>query len=77
MLGQARERLRTHGLREMRRLECDVVEAGVAACIAHRRTALVVRGMVRPVAMMMRVISIGTISGPVGLMAVARAPLED
>lgn len=77
MLRQARERLRAHGLRGMRRLEGDVVEAGVAACIAHRRTAVVVRGMARSVAMMMRVISLGVISDPGGLMAVAGATLEE
>ena len=76
MLWQARGRLRAHGLRGMRRLEGDVVEASVAACIAHRRTAVVVRRMVRPVAMM-RVISIGMISDPVGLMTVASATLEE
>lgn len=74
---QARERLRTHGLRGMRRREGNVVEAGVAARIAHRLTVVLVRRMVRPVAMMMRVISIGTISDPVGLMAVAGATLEE
>jgi hypothetical protein len=77
MLWQARERLRTHGLREMRAFEGDVVEAGVAACIAHRRTAVVVRGTIRSVAMMMRVIAIGVVSDPVGLKAVAGATLEE
>lgn len=76
MLRQARERLRAHDLRGMRRLEGDVVEAGVAAGTAHRCTAVVVRGIARPVAMRMCRSSIGMISHPVGLMAVASATLE-
>ena len=77
MLWQTRERLRTHGLRRMRAFEGDVVEARVAACVAHRCTAVVVRGITRPVAVMMRVISIGMTSDPVGPMAVASATLEE